>query len=731
MKPWEKIETGLIYAVPIAITFWVLFFGFVCNAEAQQVLKISDFSGGMSESKAIEKYPQNQMVEITNFEMMEKLGRLTTREGFIKDPLFVDTSYFAQRIIKYEVTDTVGNEDPRIVVLIQRSSHATKIDTASINFYDIAGNYITQSSPGNIDADSLLVNEGSFTLHNEALRIDFSSSRKTTDDAFDNLWYGIIDQSFFDEDSLRMRYKSSQHLVNNHDEVNQFLFSLYSIDWDGTIIRAPIYRATYTYDGYQETTFWRNQQDSVYTQQLVDLDSLYGPIGFTIEIDNSFLTANDTIFNSLAELNKRVTGINIYRAVTRGDTVPVVNYADADFYLVNSVSISDTAWYDKATDYEYYFIDSIPDVDLITQPQYHDRIGHYSANDKLNAGLSIFVNERRFVADVYRHDGFTSTNGRTYKNRIYWCSQQTGTIPPSYAPDSFGELNFFRIGEDWQPITALAGLLGRLYVFKEEEIYIISLAEPIEGSAVQLLERGPGCINHRSLVMAKDMVLFVGKNGIYKMNGLSVTRIDYGMTFWKDDPEELLGWYNEAEEEYWLFGNGTIFMYNVLSGFWKKHTIGNVNNIVDVVNSLTDTVYILGKDGDGAYSIKYPSGVLGEDSIYNMKDTTTYTIESPRYNMGTDFTDKEFMKVALRFNTGTGPDTTLKFYFYAEDDTVTTADSQYVNFTGSGEQTKLLWLPPFAIGTDCHFKITSECDSLEISSVEIMYDIRERSNDFQ
>jgi hypothetical protein len=251
------------------------------------------------------------------------------------------------------------------------------------------------------------------------------------------------------------------------------------------------YKASYVYDGYQESPL---SSDFMISQGATETE-----ISVDIEVFN------------VSALSKRVSHINVYMAEGgQGSSDP------SGFYrLAKSISLGDAGWLEEADDAEvpdwgakkvYRFLHS---GSVTTSYEARTGISEILDNTILHYGLSTQLNNFHFVAECY-HPTLSATNNDidnfVYKSRPY----------------NFDQFNYL---EDFLilPTTpvALKGFMGRVYAFDHNNVYKI---EP-NSMYVEDIFEGMGCIS-KSAVFANDYgMCFVDNSNIYLYNGSNVQTI--------------------------------------------------------------------------------------------------------------------------------------------------------------------------------------------------------------
>jgi len=414
------------------------------------------------------------------------------------------------------------------------------------------------------------------------------------------------------------------------------------------------YRASWVYDGYQESPL---------TFYVLDSRS---PVGDD-ESHNLEIKIRGT-----TGLSSRITHLNIYCA----SGVYALNGSPASYYrLVESIEVGGD-W--LATDSDT----STPDWGNFYTKEITDN-GSYGAsyealngisevveNTILNYSLSAQLNNQHFVARCSSSflddiDLFLFKSGPYNFDQFDW-SQDLLRLPT-------------------KP-TALASFNGRIFAFDENNTYRI---EPNELYIEDTFE-GVGCIGPDAVCVTEYGMCFADKNNIYLHDGRQPIPIGNAI---------LRGY--------------TISWENKSSSFVPKVMFDAERNafviFMEVASSYYAWVYTLSRKRWDLWAASHPKGILsgkngemfisdGTNLIYYLGSTTetdNWTWQSKKLTMGTDTQDKIFKRTRITFSDS--PSDCL--------DTVTTSsgtitgsnkvyadDSDNAKYTYSGDNRKGKWI---------------------------------------
>lgn len=264
----------------------------------------------------------------------------------------------------------------------------------------------------------------------------------------------------------------------------------FSINTDvGTLSASDthFYATSFIYDGYQESPLSPWEKESCLIS------------GSTESIDV-------TISLYVTNLSKRVSHVNIYRSTSSGTTATPTGF----FRLIKTVSLK-YGWLNTDTstsnpDWGNFYTKTILDTGA-SYASYESRTGISEAlfNTILKYGLSAKVNNFLYITDCSHPDIDDATN-YLFKSR----------------PFNFDQFNW---AKDFlllpSKATAMETFNGRLYVFSENETYVVNP----DGMYIEDTIKGIGCRNQNGVVASEIGMCFIDKNSIYLHNGQSINDI--------------------------------------------------------------------------------------------------------------------------------------------------------------------------------------------------------------
>jgi len=247
------------------------------------------------------------------------------------------------------------------------------------------------------------------------------------------------------------------------------------------------YATSFIYDGYQESPLSPWEKENCLSS------------GSTESID---VTINLYVTN----LSKRVSHVNIYRSTSSGTTATPTGF----FRLIKTVSLK-YGWLNTDTsttnpDWGNFYTKTILDTG-VSYASYESRTGISEAlfNTIPKYGLSAKVNNFLYITDCSHIDIDDATN-YLFKSR----------------PFNFDQFNW---AKDFlllpSKATAMESFNGRLYVFSENETYVVNP----DGMYIEDTIKGIGCRNQNGVVSSEIGMCFIDKNSIYLHNGQGINDI--------------------------------------------------------------------------------------------------------------------------------------------------------------------------------------------------------------
>lgn len=377
-------------------------------------------------------------------------------------------------------------------------------------------------------------------------------------------------------------------------------------------------------DGYQEGWFMNNAGSSRKTQAGGStVDSI------SITIDWNYSTDN-----------KRVTGFYVYCAWAEDSSA---SDPDTGYYLIQRVDINDSNW--TADTSPNYDIDlTLDKVSGANFPDGHECTGSddavYSIEEEVYTRRGVVYPTTSLEVDSYAHHVWV--NGRHFISHPSW------EYPIDYWPfdekqvvlfSLIGEPDIFNHEHDYidlstkegDPVTGLEALFGDLIVFKELNMFRISLnntGNSLEWGVNEHFQK-VGCIAPQSIVNGDGIIYFAGHDHIYAFDGriakpITKYRIasdyrsilansysqhsDYDEVYGVFDPKNRLVLFNFP-----IDGSVTCYVYDIDMDAW--HTYLYDDEFVPVEQ------FVLGVDydllvGGGTAIYKLNAGATANDTEY-------------------------------------------------------------------------------------------------------------------
>lgn len=435
------------------------------------------------------------------------------------------------------------------------------------------------------------------------------------------------------------------------------------------------YRASFLYDGYQESTLGDFGEDTETGNLYIESSSTASDGGFDVDVELNIAGAD--------KISKRVSHIVIYRAVEqdRTDTdpfaVPTVFFRkwkkielNTNFHLTSG-SGSNPVWEVQRsrtlTDSATYFGASYEAITGISETL---------DNPWVNYGLSAQLNNVLFVADCF-HPQVDDAGNYMFKSRPY-------------------SFNMFNVIADVLRIpvlpTAVASYQGRIWVFGHNTCLRI---EPNFFYIEDEFE-GAGCDGPDSFCITEYGMCFADKNNIYLHNGQTPVAIGDGIL--TGDAE--YSWHNRdtsypAKVEFDAKRNSfLVFFVSNTGDSWYCWAFNLARKRWDLWELGPDSAD-LGGTFSGKYGETFFCDKANKKITHYLGDSSsnkTYDWRSKKMHMGTNTQYKRFKRIRL-----TGDDNTARINQFLSSEGAVGAtgandgDTGYV-YTLSGDNRKAKWV---------------------------------------
>jgi len=373
------------------------------------------------------------------------------------------------------------------------------------------------------------------------------------------------------------------------------------------------WKASFIYDGYQE---------SVLTEHTYPEDG--------IAIDGDGVDADITLtLTGIDDINKRLTGISIYRSENADDTETEPNVF---FRLVKNISLSDTAWDVVEGTATYHFTD---DTDPGASYDAITGIDELLTNPIVSYGLATEANSQLFVGQC-AHPSIEDAKQYLFRSK-------------PYKYDTFDwSKDFLRL-----PTipTALATFGGRIYAFDESNTYRI---EPNNFFVEDIFE-GIGCTSQRAVLTTEYGMFFCSDHNIYMHTGSSpqiigdaiIDDADNANYPWQHrdvtvdpvlafDPfrTSLLVFFKAGDPQDTGFTRYSCWAYNLPRKRW---------DLLDLSQTHVPQCYVSGKHGESYIGTNYEL----IHYLANADTRRTWEYQTKLITLGADTQDKMFYKIRL------------------------------------------------------------------------------------
>ena len=348
-----------------------------------------------------------------------------------------------------------------------------------------------------------------------------------------------------------------------------------------------MYAWSAVFDGYQEGNL-RLFSDT--TADIPAADSSY----YTIVLTAYGATPTTTNHSGLGSFNKRITGINIYRA--EGGRLEGIGGLGL-FQLIKSIDLNDAAWSTSGDDKTYTFND------------YGSTIG---TTYEENTGISEYLGKQTSLAYV-QYTLSAKGNGYAFYGNCW----------KSHIPDAERYIfrsKYYRFSMvDWsqdflimpRPITTMAFYEGRLYAFDLNNTYRIN---PDTLSIEDTFE-GIGAMGQRSVCVTPYGMFIANTNGAYMFDGSNFTELSTAIknsnytatgqtptslswdTFDFTIITDIIVTYS-TEKQCVIFGNTVTISATVYFMAWVWNVPRNRWDFWDLYEADVSTGIITGKDGE-------------------------------------------------------------------------------------------------------------------------------------
>lgn len=430
---------------------------------------------------------------------------------------------------------------------------------------------------------------------------------------------------------------------------------------DGQLIAGDLvrYKISFVYDDTQESPLSVDfAQTRVLSDPYEDEDGVTHDDTHVIDITLQFYDATD--------INKRVTGVNIYQAVGSGGSPDSIGL----YRRIKSLSLSGGEFYDKHSeelneDAKQHLVSAIKDGDISYEAS--SGLPETLQHSTVHYGISHVMNSEMIVGQCeLEKDFYTPSTGRgvpsppggvpdesdaDYKRHLF--KSKPGQL------DTFDTINDFVLCKAIP--TAVTGYNNRFYAFDRTRTYKIN-PNPF---VIEDVYEGIGCMTGNSVVSTEYGIFFADDHGIYHHDGSMPRKISYPV---QDLWDQNRGAENGADPHI-LFNarRQAVLIFFQVSGAWKCLVYSLIHkgwwywDAPSEVNAVT-----IGRDGEmfianDTHLLEY----LGSTSY------RSYDWYSKSITMDADCDKKRFFSTRIQadgaISWGAGPSAT----FFGDDNSVT------------------------------------------------------------
>lgn len=430
---------------------------------------------------------------------------------------------------------------------------------------------------------------------------------------------------------------------------------------DGELIAGDLvrYKVSFVYDDTQESPLSVD-----FAQTRVLSDPYEDPDGVTH--DDTHVVDVHLQFYDSANLNKRITGLNIYQAIGSGGSPDSVGL----YRRIKSVSFSGGDFYDKHSeelneDAKQHLVSATKEGDISYEAS--SGLPETLQHSTVHYGISHVMNSEMIVGQCeLEKDFYTPSTGRgvpappggvpdesdaDYKRHLF--KSKPGQL------DTFDTINDFVLCKAIP--TAVTGYNNRFYAFDRTRTYKIN-PNPF---VIEDVYEGIGCMTGNSVVSTEYGIFFADDHGIYHHDGSMPRKISYPV---QDLWDQNRGVENGADPHI-LFNarRQAVLIFFQVSGAWKCLVYSLIHkgwwywDAPSAVNAVT-----IGRDGE--------MFIANDTHLLEYLGSTyyrSYSWYSKSITMDADCDKKRFFSTRIQadgaISWGFGPSAT----FFGDDSSVT------------------------------------------------------------
>jgi hypothetical protein len=466
--------------------------------------------------------------------------------------------------------------------------------------YPLIGYYAPAGAATSYDLDVDDVNDISFLLDNEDLRINFGSSN----DQERGLWFGYIDTDIFyaasspADTTKAPGYSMAGWVCENQDLLRVTGESLVvgsTTTNDPPPVDTYYFKASYMYDGHQEgppNTFDSGVQtvatsSGEYPYAIAKMNFFFNTLGATVT-DESLYVQGGNISGAPMFMSYRMTDVLFY-----------VSTDAVNFYLFENISLfSETSWPPVVG---AGYTASLTNTKWVARGgEYSDRTGFGSMDIADASGVGSYPSDPKAIGYC---DVQTMIRGRrivgSMRQPVNGSYEQFVFRLAAAQPHSNGTWNNDVFGQDLashidirtkqaDAVMGLEELNSGLVVLKQNSLHYIDFGGGRMASwTMRVANDEVGCIAKRSVVSVPGGIIFAGKDNIYFFDGVNTVPI---ATPFKSDYQALSskvnfqGAFFAKLNQYRMIdpNTGLVYIFNLQSKSWTLDSTvssGSVNDL--------------------------------------------------------------------------------------------------------------------------------------------------------
>jgi len=385
-------------------------------------------------------------------------------------------------------------------------------------------------------------------------------------------------------------------------------------DWAGPAMKKAFYKASFVYDGYQESALVSA------TTSIYESDGLKKTYNVKIKVKDTFV------------LPTRITGIALYRAIsTQGDTTE----PESLYRFIIEIPILQFS-HDDSNGWWHYTVNDTGDAEGT-----YEAINGMSEkiyNLHINYGINTQQNGYMFIGNCKHNEVEDAEN--------YIFRSQPGKYSLFDWSKDFIHLPFVPV--------AMKGFMGKLYVFSETQLAVINP----ENLYIEDIVEGTGCIGPKSIMVTDTGMLWADYKQIYRAApaiqpiGDNILNVDtYGwLNLSNDVKKEMKSGYDSKRKAYLIFftsgSDYRCWSYSTTKGRW---------DLWETPTKVMDT----SQTKDGACILLLDDNRIAK-YLADTTDSLDWEWESKRLSLGNTMLNKKIRNMKVEGNSRPKIDLTYK-----------------------------------------------------------------------